>query len=289
MLQHPKIQTEALTSNIQHIYGIIDNIKRPNSSQRLSTYNEFKIKVARSLGRENPSISIFDYNDNLDIPKKDNGNGQFFSTGNNITFGDIESHPIASKAVVFVSTYNMTTPPFQRGIAIRLPKKGDRDRYIVIQNPYHDGGNVPYEIRAHPILQNGTNEQDDSINITIKKTTNNGVSFALTNLDNGRVYTHVAHDHMTFSPDNMHITGLPTRTLKDRESYSFISHIDSSEKKIDTLHILSSQNIHLTIYNIAQSSQNLKYFIKQLDIAVRNNRLPGFNEHFEKLQQFISY
>ncbi len=305
-------QIGALAETLQNIYGVISDIKNPQSRKRLTTYEEFKQKIediiAREIGTRPATTSRHKEpittrpseteNSNRAIQKTNNGTGQYAVTGNNITFGGVKPHPFISKSVVFVSTYDLSPPPFHMGIAIRLTKKGDRDRYIVIQNPYFDPENKsPYTIRTHAIFHDTTPggdpgltsrtdiELDEALN-SIGTGTEKRVE--LTNVGDGNIQSHAG----TLSPNNMHLTELPVRTLKNDEIYSFVSKItgrdDKRHIKADTLHILAGSTIREKIHEIAQDSRTVGDFIDSLVTATLNNFPKGLIPHINKIRRFIA-
>ena len=299
-------QMSILAETVQNIYSVISNIKASNDRKRLTTYQEFRQKIEDIIGRETgrrpaateryKAAAAIPTNRNRAIQKTENGN----EFGLNITFGDVEPHPFVSKAVAFVSTYNLTRPSFNMGIAIRLSTKDGRDRYIVIQNPYFDteDQNSPYTIRAHAIFHKTTPGGDPGLtshmNIELDKTLNQDENaerkrVGLTEIGNGNIQSHIG----TLSPNNIYLTELPERALHRNEIYSFVSKITgrdghNSHVKADTLHILAGNTIREKIYEIAQRSRTVGDFVDNLKRATLSTPLTGFTPHLEKMEHFIA-
>ncbi len=146
-----------------------------------------------------------------------------------VTFGTIPDHPIAGSAAVFVSTYNLSIPALLKSFVIELPNDDDGTlNRIVIQEPNFDiERSDPFSIRAHPLFIN------QRVNIRITNT-HNTVGII------GDVAYINTHDG-TFSPNDAHLTGLPSRPLLPGEVYSFISHVREQSdhpQQVRTYHIL---------------------------------------------------
>ncbi len=116
-----------------------------------------------------------------------------------------------------------------------------------------------------------------------------GKRVGLTNLENGNVQSHAG----TLSPNNIHLTNLPERALRDNEIYSFVSKITgrnghNSQVKADTLHILAGNTIREKIYEIAQRSQTVDAFMDNLRNVTHEAPLTGFTPHLKKMERFIA-
>jgi hypothetical protein len=146
-----------------------------------------------------------------------------------VIFGDVQAHALAGHKAVFVSTYNLNLlAMFAKSIVVKLPGS---ERYIVIQTPNYDGD--AYSIRAHPVIHPNADASTDinsSIPIQIANGDNESVTVGIDDSSASSIHTHGG----TFSPNNKKLTGIEARSLKDKETFSFVSHVAG----VDTFHLL---------------------------------------------------
>jgi hypothetical protein len=203
-----------------------------------------------------------------------------------IEFGTIEKKSITRQSVVFVSTYNLNAyQPISNGLFIHLPTRGGREKYIVIENPFFDdsitdGSRSPYTIRAHALVNGDAQPRNVNVNIAITSGLNKESEVGITNLQGGSVNS---HDN-TFSPNNMHLTGLPDRSLIKGEVFSFVSKIDGDGKRIDTLHVVAYDAN--SVVNLAKDSENLGDFLQRLSRAYEIFGADTLS-HLAKMMAFI--
>ena len=117
---------------------------------------------------------------------------------------------------------------------------------------------------------------------------------ALVTMDEtGSVNTHPVKGGTAYSPDNMHIAGLPTRALNPDEIYSFVSRVDGDGKAIDTLHIVTGDNALTPFREVAQGkgwqggpAKNVYSYLVRL--ALQTEFDPFLFKHVEKMIDFSS-
>ena len=218
----------------------------------------------------------------------------------NIKFGPIIPHDITGEGIAFVSTYNLSLPLVTM-ILVRLDDHRGHERYIVFQKPYFEI-NVekeaedysPYTIRSHPLIHlHGAGGANVSITLSdAENISEDGKLFMVTiNDGNKAVSTHFDKaGYLTFSPNNMHLGGLPERLLNESEIYSFVSHIDGIDgldKKIDTLHILMGDSD--LFFDMANGPEVCLFgdFIRLLETLCPVT-MPSFVPHLAKIKRFLA-
>lgn len=249
-------------------------------------------------------------------------------------FGTIDEHSLACYTHAFISTYNLDLQTSfsdsskkrigsRYATIARLPDINGRQKFVVFQYP-NNKDNTTYTVRAHAILQPHATSQTNhnlSASITIGNQTSSNASI---DIREGSRSVHIHDD--TFSPNNMHLTGLPNRSLIHGEIFSFSSHVEADNgTNIDTFHMLLEENASALISKLATeflrismhekvyydqslfdqykrpirefkdttSSRGFGTFIEMLQsIAIKeklvhDTGLPNFSEHLDKLINFI--
>jgi hypothetical protein len=209
-----------------------------------------------------------------------------------MAFGDISDNTLLDSsnkndAVVFIAAYGSFYPPIS-AVRIRLDDKDGRQRYIVIQpddyqpNPDTRGG--PHIVLSHAII-NG-NAPDRSVNVRIRIVNGDNDAINVTMDETGSVYTHPVRGKTAYSPDNMHIRGLPSRALNADEIYSFVTRVDGDGKKVDTFHIVAGGNALTPFREIAQGKGRGDVGIYLIMLALQTEFDPFLFKHVKKMIDF---
>ena len=205
---------------------------------------------------------------------------------NTIWYGPLKPHWKTGYEVVFISTYFLTYGPLMYTVVARLPDLGGRQRYVHIENPNYDAGSnrkslPPYTIRPHPIVNGAAKKMLNRVSLAVSNGDNGGMSVHLKHSGDEPVSSHGG----TFSPNNMHLGGLPTRVLKDAESFGFVTHIDSAKQgiKVDTFHLLIGDPE--PIVKIGWKCDLFEEFIRDL-VAYSKTRDDCFQHNTNKLVAF---
>ena len=213
----------------------------------------------------------------------------------NVIFGNIPVHGIAHRQIPFISTYNMNAF-FENngrrvgsvGILIKFGSTTDHGRYIHIEPPYFAEDNAsPYTLRLHPVVHPDANQSTD-IDTRVDSQIIAGENETTTiNIDdhNKSVYTHGS----TFSPNNKHLTGLPRRSLRDDETFSFVSKNTWGRKRADVFHLLTSSFHYMSLFNNSRNQYSDFYmFLKSLTrYTYTQSDWVYYKPHLHKMVAFI--
>jgi hypothetical protein len=215
-----------------------------------------------------------------------------------MAFGNIPDNTLLdsrnkNNAIVFIAAYGLfSNTTTSCAVRIRLDDKNGRQRYIVIQPddylPNTPGS--PHIVLSHAIINGNAPNRNVDVRIHIVNGDNDTINVTMD--ETGSVYTHPAADgRASYSPNNMHIRGLPSRALNADEIYSFITRVDGDGKKVDTLHIVTGRNALTPFREIAQGkgwqgvpSENVHSYLERL--ALQTEFDPFLFKHVKKMIDF---
>ena len=266
-------------------------------------YGEFEkmfldVNEKHKIGRDKLQ-QIFKYN--CGIRNNGGADGQWY-----MAFGDIADHSVtggngANGSVVFISTYNWSDMA-SSSVRVRLQDLEGRQRYVVIQKYYYSPRqqNEQYLVRSHPIVNRGSYDRNVDVNIRIVNGDNENdkdkTNVTMQNGDKGEsgsVNTHPVGRNTTYSPDNMHIKGMPARPLMDGEIFSFVTRVDGDGKAVDTLHIVGGTKAMDLFREVATGegvstgngpAQTWAKYMSRLQELTKTN--PQLTSHVDKLNNF---
>jgi hypothetical protein len=214
-----------------------------------------------------------------------------------IIYGEIDKNDITGVNVPFISTYCLNVPLLFT-IAVKC-KTSDLqyEKYIFIQNPIFEqflGKESPFTIRPHPIIFQKEDFLEDTITVAVSIHANENIDINLNPLiiemekkeNNNYIKIHQRENgEVTFCPNNLWLSGLPYRCLKDDEMFSFISVINVDNRRIDTFHLLTGNAGE--IYEKAINSYETEIFLGQLSTISLEK--PHTKFHIDKLLSFYTH
>lgn len=230
------------------------------------------------------ALTAFEIGSIVDVPKSKQND--FL---NSVWFGNVKPHWKTGYEAVFISTYYLTYGPLMYTVVIQLPDRNGRNQFIHFENPNYDngGGNKAkfpplFSLRPHPIINGAPKVCRNRIVVEITDPLDNTVALK----DKSHKVETISTHGGTFSPNNLHLIGLPCRVLKDDESFGFISQVTRVEggHSIATFHFLVGDPE--PIVKIALKATSLRDFIVEL-IELCKDKDEHFQRNTRKMLDFI--